>query len=233
MEFNSDLIRQYMTGTDVLKYGIDYYLCEDEKRTEEEATELAYAFALKYCRKWYRRDRKDPETRHRRAYDSFAQRVQDKQYFNSPSRQKAAEAVEKAQAHEARQQREKEEKAKAEKLKLQQQENERRRVAALRERCVANGLDFGKENIRQLKRQYFKQQLLTFIDGLFCLPTIALVIFAIIFAFIFQGMPANISLDWPYEVAIVISMVSWVPGVLIMRSERNWLPDEAFEPIGK
>lgn len=232
-QYDPALIDRYLDASEILEFGIDYYLHEDPKRTREEAAALAHAYTQKYCKRWCSRDRRDPATRHGRAFDSFVEKVHDGQYFNSPSRQKAAEAVEKAQAHEARQQREKEEKAKAEKLKLQQQENERRRVAALRERCAANGLDFEKENIRQLKRQYFKQQLLTAIAALFALPTIVLIIFAIIFAFIFQGMPANISLDWPYEVAIVISLVSWVPGFLIMRSERNWLPDEAFEPIGK
>jgi len=236
-QYDPALIDRYLDESQILEFGIDYYLYEDPKRTREEAAVLAHAYTQKYCRRWCSRDRRDPASRHVRAFDSFVEKVNYGQYFNSPRRQKATEAVEKAkrdsQAHEARQQREKEENAKAEKLKLRQQDNERRRVTALRERCVANGLDFEKENIRQLKRQYFKQQLLTAIACLFALPTIALIIFAIIFAFIFQGMPANISLDWPYVVAIVIGLVSWVPGMLIMRGERNWLPDEAFEVIGK
>lgn len=237
MDFNSDLIRRYMTGTDVLAHGIDYYLCEDEKRTEEEATELAYAFALKYCRKWYRRDRKDPETRHRRAYDSFAQRVYDAQYFNSPRRQKAAEAEaeakREAEAEETRRRHREEEKAQKEKLRQQQLENERKRIAALREKCVAKGLDFEKENIRQLKRQRFKQGLLTFIASLFYLPTILLIFASMLFFFIFRGMPMDIDLDWPYVAGILGALASWVPGFFIMRSERKWLPDEAFDPIRK
>lgn len=232
-QYDPALISRCLDASGILEFGIDYYLYEDPKRTREEAAALAHAYTQKYCKRWCSRDRRDPATRHARAFDSFVEKVHDGQYFNSPGRQKAAEAEEEARAREARQQQEKEEQAKAEKLKLRQQENECRRVAALREKCVANGLDFEKENIRQLKRQYFKQQLLTAIAALFALPTIALIIFAIIFVLITWGAPANISLDWPYVVAIVIGLVSWVPGMLILRSERNWLPDEAFAPIGK
>lgn len=235
--FDPNRIHGYMDGTEVLEYGIDYYLCEDETRSEAQAAELAYAFALKYCSKWYRRDHKDPETRHRRAYDSFAQRVYDGQYFNSPRRQKATEeataAAHEAEAKEARRRQREEEQAKKEQLRLQQQENERKRVAALREKCVARGLDFEKANIRQLKRQRFKQGLLSFIAALFALPTILLMFASILFFCIFRGMPMDIDLDWPYVAGILGALISWVPGFFIMRNERKWLPKEAFDPIRK
>ena len=215
MEFNSDLIRQYMTGTDVLKYGIDYYLCEDEKRTEEEATELAYAFALKYCRKWYRRDRKDPETRHRRAYDSFAQRVQDKQYFYSERRRKLDQDAAQAKNDAAHQ---------AEQEKLW--ENERKRVTALRERCIAQGLDFERENKKQLKRKYLLQRICIGIETC-CLG---------LFAFSFYSCCASLD-DWKniglnLLFTIALFAVSILTYVIFCRPSKR-LPDEAYAPIGK
>lgn len=234
--FNPDLIRQYMAGTEVLAHGIDYYICENGTRTEEEAAELAYAFALKYCRKWYRRDRKDPQTRHRRAYDSFAQRVQDAQYFNSSRRQKAAEAEMEAkraaEANEAHLRCEEEEKQKAEKLRLRQLENERKRVAALREKCVAQGLDFEKENIRQLRRRRARERFFSVLTVLFGIPSVLSFLLIILWFILFGWADGS---SGPFDGIIAIVVITWLVtgglSALAMRSERKNLPKEAYAPL--
>ena len=81
--YDVNTIRQYLADSQVLEFGIDYYQCEDPNRTPKEASVLAYAYVERYCQKWCSRDRKDPATRHQRAFDSFVQKVNEKQYFYS------------------------------------------------------------------------------------------------------------------------------------------------------
>lgn len=235
-QYDPALIDRYLDASEILEFGIDYYLYEDPKRTREEAATLAHAYTQKYCKRWCSRDRRDPVTRHTRAFDSFVEKVQYGQYFNSPRRQKAAEAEEEArrdaQSREARQQREKEEKAKAEKLKLQQQENERRRVAALRERCIAQGLDFEKENIRQLRRRRTRERFFSILMVLVGIPCALCLLLIILWAVLFGWAGGTTS---PFDGYIAILSIIWLVtgglGCLLMLSERKNLPKEAYAPL--
>ena len=209
--FDPNLIRQYLAQSHVLEFGVDYYLCEDPKRTQEEATELAYNYVLRYCQRWYSRDRKDPATRHERAFESFVQKVDEKQYFYSPRRKQQDTEVSQA---------ERQAQYEAEQEKLW--ENERKRVAALREKCVANGLDFEKENKKQLKWRYFAQRIGIAIETCCC------GILTISIASCGYG-------DGGWE-SVLLSLgaflLALIVFILFCRPAKR-LPDKAFEAIGK
>ena len=209
--FDPNLIRQYLAQSHVLEFGVDYYLCEDPKRTQEEATELAYNYVLRYCQRWYSRDRKDPATRHQRAFESFVQKVDEKQYFYSPRRKQQDTEVSQA---------ERQAQYEAEQEKLW--ENERKRVAALQEKCVANGLDFEKENKKQLKRRYLIQRIGIIIEA--CCGGM----FTISLASCGYG-------DGGWESVLLclgIFFFTSIVCILFYRPAKR-LPDEAFAVIGK
>lgn len=235
-QYDPALIDRYLDESQILEFGIDYYLYKDPKRTREEAAVLAHTYTQKYCKRWCSRDRRDPATRHVRAFDSFVEKVNYGQYFNSPRRQKATEDEEKAQreaqAQEARQQQEKEEKAKAENLKRRQQENERRRVIALRERCVANGLDFEKENIRQLRRCRARERFFSILMILTGIPCALCFLLIVLWAILFGWADGSTS---PFGKYIAIIAITWLVtgglGCLLMLSERKNLPKEAYAPL--
>ena len=214
-DFNPNLIRQHMANTEVLAFGIDYYTCEDARRTEAEAAELAYTFALKYCRKWYKRDRNDPETRHARAFDAFSAQVQQKRYFYSKRRRELDEAE--AKTAEAA----KNEAAREEEHK-KQLENERKRITALRERCIAKGLDFEKANIRQLKRRYVAQKIAVAIETC-CTGMLFLSIVSCGYG---DGSWESVLL------CIGLFMLAVLIHLLFCRPGKR-LPKEAFDPILK
>lgn len=213
--YDPELIHQYLEVSEVLELGIDYYQCEDPKRTKEEAATLAHAYTNKFCKRWYSRDRGDAETRHRRAFDAFAAQVQEKRYFYSTRRQELDKAEEKAAAEEKKQ-------AEREKDHQVQLENERKRVAALRERCVAKGLDFEKENIRQLKRRYWAQKIGMAVEA-GCTGLLTLSIAACGYG------------DGGWESVVLcfgLFVLTLIVYALFCRPGKR-LPDEAFEVIGK
>lgn len=209
--YDPGLIRQHLDGSEILEHGIDYYLCEDPNRTREEATELACAYVDRYCKRWCSRDRKDPATRHQRAFESFGKMVDEKQYFYSKRRreQDASDAQAEKQAQ-----------YEAEQEKLW--ENERKRIAALREKCAAKGLDFEKENKKQLKWRYFAQRIGIAIEACCC------GILAISIASCGYG-------DGGWE-SVLLSLgtflLALIVFILFCRPAKR-LPDKVFEAIGK
>lgn len=234
--YEPSLIDRYLDESHILEHGIDYYLYEDPRRSREEAVALAHAYTQKYCKRWCSRDRKDPLTRHERAFESFVQKVDECHYFCSARRRKLAEKAQQEQAEadaaEARKKQWKEEAAKQEKLRLRQLENERKRVAALREKCVAQGLDFEKENIRQLRRRRTRERffsVLTVLMGIPCaLSFLLIILWTILFGWAdgsvtpFPGFIATVAITW---------LVTGGLGALIMLSERKNLPKEAYAPL--
>ena len=215
--YDVNTIRQYLAASQVLEFGIDYDQCEDSNRTPEQASALAYAYVERYCKKWCSRDRKDPAPRHQRAFDSFVQKVNDKQYFYSSRRRKldeeASQADKKAQ-YEAEQQ--------------ALWKNEHKRVAALREKCLANGKDFDKENKKQLKRKYYLQKIGIGIE--FCCTGLILLS---IYSCGFSGSGITWR-DIGFNILFCIGLfLLGVVTYLIFCRPAKRLPDAAFEVIGK
>ncbi len=209
--YDPGLIGQYLDASEILEFGIDYYLCEDPKRSREEAVALTHAYTQRYCKRWCSRDRKDPLTRHERAFESFVEKVDNKQYFySSRRRQLDAEETSSKQAAERE--------AAQEKL----WENERRRVTALREKCIAKGLDFEKENKKQLKRRYFAQKAGIAIEA--CCGGL------LFFSFVSCGYSGG---GWD---SILFSLGIFVLAIIIFilfcRPDKR-LPDQVFEAIDK
>ena len=234
--YDSGLIDRYLDESHILEHGIDYYLYENPQRSQEEATALAHAYTQKYCKRWCSRDRKDPQTRHQRAFESFVQKVDEYQYFCSARRKKLAEEAAQAQREsdraDARKKAQEEESKKQEKLRLRQLENERKRVAALREKCMARGLDFEKENIRQLKRCRARERFFSVLTVLFGLPSMLSFLLIIIWSILFGWAGGTTS---PFGGFIGIVAIVWLVtgglGALIMLSERKNLPKEAYAPL--
>ena len=215
--YDVNVIRQFLVGSEVLEFGIDYYQCEDPNRTPEEASALAYAYVERYCKKWCSRDRKDPATRHQRAFDSFVQKVNEKQYFYSSRRKKLDEEIANA-----------DKKAQYEAEQQELWKNEHKRVAALREKCIANGKDFDKENKKQLKRKYYLQKIGIGIEtccaGLMCFSFYAC-------AFSGNGITwRNIGFNILF--CIGIFLLGLVIQLIFCRPAKR-LPDAVFEIIGK
>lgn len=234
--YDSGLIDRYLDESQILEHGIDYYLYEDPERSREEAAALAHAYTQRYCKRWCSRDRKDPQTRHKRAFESFVQKVDEYQYFCSPRRKKAAEEAQRAQneadAAEARQKQREEDAKKQEKLRLRQLENERRRVAALREKCVAKGLDFHNENIRQLRKHRACERFFSVLMILFGIPCALSFLLIILWAILFGNAPGNAA---PFDGFIAVVAIIWLVtgglAALIMLFERKNLPKEAYAPL--
>ena len=219
MRFNEQYIREYLKYSDVLAVGVSYYLERKPELPREQAEEKALKYTLKQCRRRYRRDRLDGEAGHRAAFAGFDEDVHDGWYFCPKDREKEVE----------KQRRKKEE----EKLTRRQRENERIRVEALRGKCARKGLDFERENIKQLRRFRLKKRLRSIVVTVLGIPNVLCLAVIIIYSLITRGYSSGTEseafLFWVFAGWVVTGL----PGILLLRGERKDLPDEAFDVLKK
>lgn len=132
--FNRDLIRDYMEDSDILEIGIQYCQQVSPGDSELVAKETAIRMATDRCeRRWYN-DTSGYIDSEWKAFSELVDDVHNKRFFYAKG-MKSSEELEKER-----------------KEREERWAQERKRVQALKQYCIDNGLNFEEENQKVLRK---------------------------------------------------------------------------------